>query len=170
MPRVATARVEGAVQQFKVKATGPAGLGRTLGAMLYDSLLLFSVMIVGTYAAIGVRRLFTDPSQIANDPQGAVHGLLYQGFIVLLIAGFFTCFWRLQGQTLGMQAWRIRVQNEDGSRLHYSQCLLRCLAGLLSWLCLGLGYWVMLFSTNKRSWSDMLSGSVAVYVPKEPKQ
>ena len=102
--------------------------------MLYDSLLLCALIMVGTGLAIGLRTLFTDPAQVAADPQGAVHGVLYQAFIALLIVGFFTFFWRLSGQTLGMQAWRIRVQNADGSRLRFSQCLLRCLAGLLSWL------------------------------------
>jgi uncharacterized RDD family membrane protein YckC len=137
--------------------------------MLYDGLLLLALIMVGTGAAIGVRTLFTDPAQVAADPQGAVHGVFYQAFIALLVTGFFTCFWRLSGQTLGMQAWRIRVQNADGSRLSFSQCLLRCLAGLLSWLCLGLGYWVALFNAEKRSWSDMLSNSVAVQLPKEKK-
>lgn len=157
------------MQHFTITASGPAGLGRRLGAMFYDGLLLCALIMVGTGLAIGVRTLFTDPAQVAADPQGAVHGILYQGFIVLLCGGFFTIFWRLSGQTLGMQAWRIRVQNADGSRLTLSQCLLRLLAGLLSWLCLGLGYWVALVSAEKRSWSDMLSGSVAVHLSKEKK-
>lgn len=158
------------MQHFTKEAESPAGLGRRLGAMLYDSLLLCALIMVGTGLAIGLRTLFTDPTQVAADPQGAVHGVLYQAFITLLVVGFFTCFWRLSGQTLGMQAWRIRVQNADGSRLRFSQCLLRCLAGLLSWLCLGLGYWVALVNAEKRSWSDMLSNSVAVHLPKEKKE
>lgn len=157
------------MQQFTITAIGPASLGRRLGAMLYDSLLLCALIMVGTGLAIGLRTLFIDPAQVAADPQGAVHGVLYQAFIGLLIVGFFTVFWRLSGQTLGMQAWRVRVQNTDASRLTLKQCLLRCLGGLLSLLCLGLGYWVALFSANRCTWSDMLSGSIAVQLEKEKK-
>ena len=157
------------MKHFTTTASGTAGIGRRLGAMLYDSLLIFALIMVGTSGAIGIRTLFTDPAVVAADPQGAVHGFFYQAFIAVLVCGFFTWFWRLSGQTLGMQAWRIRVQNADGSRLTVSQCLLRCVAGLASWLCLGLGYWVALFNTEKRSWSDMLSGSVAVQLPKQKK-
>ncbi len=157
------------MEHFTVTASGPAGLGRRLGAMLYDSLLILALIMSATGAAIGLRTVFTDPALVANDPQGAVHGIFYQTLIALLIIGFFTCFWRLSGQTLGMQAWRIRVQNADGSRLRLSQCLLRCCAGVLSWLCLGLGYWIALFNAEKRSWSDMLSGSMAVQLPKQNK-
>ncbi len=154
---------------FTTTASGPAGVLRRLGAMLYDGLLVLAIIMVGTGVAIGVRTLFTDPTIVAADPQGSVHGIFYQAFIVILIVGFFSCFWRLSGQTLGMQAWRIRVQNVDGSPLRFSQCILRCVAGGLSWLCLGLGYWVALFSAGKRSWSDMLSGSVTVLLPKHEK-
>ncbi len=154
---------------FTTPASGPAGVCRRLGAMLYDGLLMLAIIMVGTGAAIGLRTLFTDPTLIAADPQGSVHGIFYQAFIVVLIIGFFSCFWRLSGQTLGMQAWRIRVQNVDGSRLRFSQCVLRCGAGVLSWLCLGLGYWVAFFSAGKRSWSDMLSDSVTVVLPKQKK-
>ncbi len=155
------------MKHFTTTASGPAGLGRRLGAMLYDGLLILAIIMVGTGAAIGIRTLFTDPALVAADPQGAVHGVFYQAFIALVVCGFFTCFWRLSGQTLGMQAWRIRVQNADGSQLEFSQCLLRCVAGLLSWLCLGLGYWVALFNAGNRSWSDMLSRSVVVQLPKK---
>ncbi len=158
------------MQPFTIAAGGPAGLGRRLGAMLYDSLLLCALIMVGTGLAIGLRTLFTDPTQVAADPEGAVHGVLYQVFIALLIVGFFTCFWRLSGQTLGMQAWRVRVQNADASRLTLKQCLLRCLGGLLSWLCLGLGYWVALCNAEKRTWSDMLSASIAVHLKQEKKE
>ena len=33
------------------------------------------------------------------------------------VAFFFIWFWSRSGQTLGMKAWRLRVQNQDGTRI-----------------------------------------------------
>lgn len=135
--------------------------------MLYDSLLVLAIVMAGGALAIALRVLLSGAETAVSDPQTAAHGPLFQAWLVLLICGFFVFFWRWSGQTLGMQAWRLKVQNTDGSHLSIKQCLLRLAGGFLSWLCLGLGYWVVLVNKNNSSWSDSLSGSQCVLLPKK---
>ena len=53
---------------------------------------------------------------------------------------FFSAFWTKSGQTLGMRAWRVKLEPLPGKRLTVARCALRCLGALLSAACLGLGY------------------------------
>ncbi len=145
----------------------PATFMRRLAAMFYDMLLLIAVIMGGTAIAIGVRILFVGVEAVNADPQGPIHGLAFQLFLLCLLYGFFLIFWRRGGQTLGMQAWRLKAQNKDGSLLSVKQCSLRMLGGLLSWVCAGLGYLFILFSSERKSWSDSLSSSQIVQLPKK---
>lgn len=135
--------------------------------MLYDGLLVLAIVMAGTAAAIGVRVWLSGADAAVADPNTAAHGPLLQLWLLLLVVSFFTLFWRWKGQTLGMQAWRLKIRNADGSRLSVAQCLLRLLAGLLSWCCLGFGYWVIFFNPGKGSWSDSWSKSECVVLPKK---
>ncbi len=95
----------------------------------------------------------------------ARHGRL-STILFISVFAFFAKFWTHGGQTLGMQVWGIRVQNADGSAIDIWQALLRFLIALFSWLPAGLGFWWMLFDKQKRTWSDMYSGSDVVQLPK----
>ncbi len=79
---------------------------------------------------------------------------------------FFGWFWTRSGQTLGMQAWRLRVQQPDGSPISWRQALVRMGGAVLSALCLGAGYWWLLFDRERRTWHDRLSGTRVVLLPK----
>jgi uncharacterized RDD family membrane protein YckC len=65
-----------------------------------------------------------------------------------------------------MQVWGIRIQNADGSAIDIWQALLRFLIAIFALLPAGLGFWWMLFDKQKRTWSDMYSGSDVVQLPK----
>ena len=88
---------------------------RRLAAFLYDSLLLIALFFGVASIAIAL-----NGGQATQNP--AFYVLLYVvGFI------FFTWFWRNGGQTLGMQAWRIKVISDLGGKLTYTQCIKRYL-------------------------------------------
>ncbi|MFK8019598.1 MAG: RDD family protein [Pseudomonadales bacterium] len=143
-----------------------AKLPRRLFAMLYDSLIVIAIIMLGSALAIALRVWISGADAAAGDPQTAAHGIVFQLWLFFLIAGFFVLFWRWNGQTLGMQAWRLQVRNIDGQRLTLKQCLLRLLGGLVSWVCLGIGYWVILFRSDRASWSDSWSSTQCVVLPK----
>ncbi len=144
----------------------PAALWRRLAAIIYDSFLVFAIWIIIAYLvlyAFGITEARTvEGNVVVLDP-------LYKNtlFAAMLISAylFFGWFWTHSGQTLGMQAWRIKVQNADGSAINWLQTLLRLGCAPVALLLAGIGYFWMLFDREKRTWPDLLSRSVIVKLP-----
>ena len=131
-----------------------AGLVRRLGAMVYDGMMIFAAFMVVTM----VISLLPPGREIPPDT-------LWFQLVLLATAVSFHCgFWTHGGQTLGMLAWRIRVERYDGSPLRWRDALLRYAAAILSGLPLGLGYWWSLFDSDKLAWHDRLSRTRLVRV------
>ncbi len=88
-------------------------------------------------------------------------------FLAMLVSAFlfFGFFWTQSGQTLGMQAWRIRVLRNDGGRISWKQAAIRFAAAPPSLLVLGLGYWWALLDPARRSVPDLLSDTRIVRAP-----
>ncbi len=143
-----------------------AGLARRLGAMLYDSLLVFAVTWTVTAAVIALRVWMSGAEEVQADAGRAASGLLLQMPLFVAIALFFVWFWSRSGQTLGMQSWRLRLETEDGHLIGWQTGLTRLLLALLSFLCLGAGYWWILFDQDRRAWHDRLTGTRVVVLPK----
>jgi uncharacterized RDD family membrane protein YckC len=143
----------------------PAGLGRRLGAMFYDSLLLFAVTWAFTALAIGARVVLQGSATVRATGHAAVSGPLLQLSLLVLVVVFFGWFWTRSGQTLGMQAWRLRVETLEGGRLDWRRSLLRLALAAVSAACLGAGYWSLLFDRERRTWHDRVSASRVVVLP-----
>jgi uncharacterized RDD family membrane protein YckC len=145
-----------------------AGVLRRLAALVYDAFLLFGLLVVPLFIATAI----LSPRQ--NLPQGAVtHELpsiapkpVLLAYIIIVIVGFYCYFWRTSGQTLGMQAWRIRIENADGERPTWRQCFMRAIVGFASLLSGGLGYWWIWLDKNRASWHDRASNTRVVVLPK----
>jgi uncharacterized RDD family membrane protein YckC len=146
-----------------------AGLARRLAAMLYDTLLSIALLMVVTFAYLMVLKLIYGETQLkAMSEAGALTGdPLLSTLLLFSLFGFFAKFWTHNGQTLGMQVWGVRVQNADGSAIDLWQALLRFLLAIISFLCVGLGFWWVLLDKQKRSWHDIYSGSCTVQLPKQ---
>ncbi|MDH3870712.1 MAG: RDD family protein [Gammaproteobacteria bacterium] len=132
-----------------------AGLLRRLAAMFYDALLLFSVLLFATAAALLVTKGSLD-----------YHSPFFRTYLFLVCFLFYAWFWMHGGQTLGMRAWRLRVQRFDGSPITLWQVLLRFLAAIPAWALLGLGYLWILVDKDKLALHDRFSESVIVRLPK----
>ena len=136
-------------------------LPRRLIAMTYDLLLVIAVVAVVNALALGIQ------VKVLGSAQHELHPQLAQFFTVASIFGFFTLFWAKQGQTLGMQAWRIKLVDGNGHNPPAARCVLRCSAAILSAACLGLGYFWCLIDRRKRYWHDHLSGTELVLLPRD---
>jgi uncharacterized RDD family membrane protein YckC len=133
---------------------------RHLAAMLYDTFLVVAlVAVVNAIALAVVVRATSGEQEILN-----AH--LVQALTAATIIGFFSLFWVKNGQTLGMQAWRIQLVDYQGARPTFAKAVARCCAALLSAACLGLGYLWCLVDRNKRYWHDYLSHTELVLLPK----
>lgn len=155
-----------------------ASLGKRLAAMGYDCLVLFGVLFLAGSLYRGVAMLVlptadalpVNTGDVIHQLQPAASGPLYQAYLVLVIYGFFALFWHHSGQTLGMLAWKLRIQDPEGYSISWNQTLRRFLGAVLSWCCFGLGYWWILFDKDKHAWHDKLSNSEVVQLPKDSKK
>lgn len=143
----------------------PAGLGRRLGAMLYDGLLVLAIWIVITAAHLAVVRLVLE---VPAEQVGLSLAQVLSLRLLMAVSAFlfFAFFWTRGGMTLGMQAWRLRVQTLDGCSITPFQALQRFLVAGVSLAAFGLGYLWILFDDEKRSWPDIVSGTRVVVLPK----
>lgn len=113
-------------------ASSPARLSRRLAAIVYDSLLLTGVLFSATALALGlaVALLGSKAFELHNPLTG---NPFFSTYLLLVCFFFYGGFWTYGGQTLGMRAWRLRVQQHNGQSISWWQALLRFLvAGL--WL------------------------------------
>lgn len=142
------------------------GLLRRLAAMCYDSLLVFAVGWSVTAVAVFVRIAVQGSDAIQASGKAAVAGPVLQLVLAATIALFFGWFWTRSGQTLGMQAWRLRVQQPSGASISWRQAMLRLGGASVSLLACGAGYWWALFDREGCTWHDRLSGTRVVLLPK----
>ena len=114
----------------------PAGLFRRLAALLYDLLLVIALGFVVTFAMLPL----TQGEAILSSTQGLV-GHAYHALLAMLAFAYFGWSWTRSGQTLGMRAWRIRLESAVAKPLDWTESLLRFLLGVgLAWLA-ALGAW-----------------------------
>ena len=112
---------------------GLAKLPRRLAAVVYDGLLLVGVLIAATGLAMGVIALVAGSGESVKAGGSLTHNPFFQTYLLLVCFFFYGGFWVHGGQTLGMRAWRLRLQRRDGGNIHCQQALLRFLSGGL-WL------------------------------------
>ena len=123
--------------------------------MLYDLLLLIAwVFIPWVIISMVMERSYDGP--------------LFQAMVYLQIGLFFTYFWRLKGQTLGMQVWKIKTINDRGEILTFAECVVRFFFATFSFAVMGLGFVWILIDPDRLAWHDRASGTRVVFLGKNP--
>jgi uncharacterized RDD family membrane protein YckC len=120
-------------------------------------MLLIAVLLLASLVAL----------PILGDAPSTLQLLLFRLYLVVISFGFFAWFWLHGGQTLGMRAWRIRLQRIGGDPITPWQTLLRFLVAILSWLLFGLGFLWSLIDQEQLTWHDRYSLSELVVLPKK---
>jgi uncharacterized RDD family membrane protein YckC len=142
------------------------GLSRRLAALIYDTFLVIALIMLNVAIATVLQDAMSDAKHANRAASSILHPQLVQAIAILSSCAFYSAFWRIKGQTLGMQAWRIRLRPFPGDpqlpAISVPQAVLRCAGALLSLLPLGMGYWWCLFDRNGRYWHDYLSRSELV--------
>jgi len=137
---------------------GPtAGVFRRLAAACYDALLLGALWMLATLVMVALR---------GGEPVPPGH-LGYQGVLLLTTLAFFITFWMRGGQTLGMRAWRLKVERESGGPVDLCTALLRFAAGVLSVLTGGLGLLWLWVDRDELTWHDRLAGTRVIVLPRQ---
>lgn len=141
-----------------------ASLIRRSAAMTYDALLILAIMMLATLPISAI-----DPG---NGNIGMISvpwiRFVYRAFLFYLIFVFYYVFWRIKGQTLGMQVWKIKTVDDSGEIMSPGQCVLRFALATPSMALMLLGYLWALFDRDRLTIYDRLSHSRVVYLGKRP--
>ena len=143
-----------------------AGFARRIGALIYDWMLLVGLLMVAEAIAVGVVAGLAAAGLVDLTGYADVSAYLtaHRGnslYLTMCVIGFYGFFWCRAGQTLGMRAWRLRVQNSDGSRIRLTQAVVRACAALF-----GFGNLWVLFDNRKLAWQDRVADCEVVLLPK----
>ncbi len=130
--------------------TQSAGIIRRIGALLYDLLLVIALWFVETALLLP----FTHGEAL---PEHGPWHWAYQALLALTALGFFVFFWRKNGQTLGMRAWRLRLVDEEGHTPSLGKLVRRALWAVPSWGLAGLGILAMYLDPQRRALQDRMS-------------
>jgi uncharacterized RDD family membrane protein YckC len=136
--------------------------------MVYDTLLVLPLIMASVAIAMGLRTLV-----LGSPAEGEVvqmNAYLVRAVAIATVILFYCWFWVNNGQTLGMQAWRIKLVTFSGGPPGIRASVIRCLGALLSAACLGLGYLWCLVDRRGRYWHDYLSQTELILLPKREKK
>jgi uncharacterized RDD family membrane protein YckC len=154
----------------KTQTYPPAGFFRRLGALFYDSLVVIALemiavgLVIAVLEALVAARLISYAPYIDAADMLTHHPILNPIFLCYIITvwvGFFVFFWTRAGQTLGMRAWKIAIQNDHGAAITITQSLIR-----LATSAFGLGNILALFDPQKRGFQDIWANTQLVVLPK----
>ncbi|MGM0412723.1 MAG: RDD family protein [Pseudomonadota bacterium] len=112
----------------------PATLLTRSMAVLYDSMVGLAILFIGTAVVLPLNQ---GEAFSANNP-------FYATWIFGLLFAYFGFFWTRAGQTLGMRAWRLRLEAVAGGGMSWLQVILRFFSALPAWAVLGAGVIKML--------------------------
>lgn len=149
-----------------------AGFRRRFGSWIYDLLIVIAIFMLSGYVCVAlfVALDFAELIAIARNGFGidwnATHPaykLAFNAWCIAWVCIFFIYFWSKKGQTLGMKAWRLRVQNIDGSLISKMSAFKRLVPTLL-----GLGSLIVIIDRkNKLSLQDRLTNTEVVVLSLE---
>ena len=138
-------------------------LWRRLFALLYDLLAVVAIVMVVGY----VCQRITGGNLISTDGHAHI-AWWYQPLQALVVSAYFIASWLRGGRTLGMRPWRIRVSNEQGSGITFTQALVRLLVAAAPMALLVLAPWV---GTKTALWAMAVAWiawfGVAIFDPRK---
>lgn len=122
---------------------------KRLIACVYELLILIAIWMLFTWLFVS---LFGD----------ATHGarrFCLQLLLWLITGVYFVVCWVKTGQTLAMQAWRMKIVGQDGRLLNVHQAVIRYVLASVLTLMFGLTLLYMLVNSQRLFLHDRLLGS-----------
>ncbi|WP_257293745.1 RDD family protein [Endozoicomonas sp. YOMI1] len=150
----------------------PAPVWRRAAAMLYDSLLILALLFMAGFINLFIQiQIFGDEQLKTMTEEGyQLGGPFFYAALLVIIYGFFGFFWTRSGQTLGMQAWRIKVVSSNNHLISPWQSVIRFLTAIPSLSLAGIGILWALIDHKRRSWQDLASSSRVILLEKPAKK
>ncbi|MDG3087096.1 RDD family protein [Vibrio hannami] len=146
-----------------------AGLIRRLSALIYDGLVIAAIEMMAAGIIIAVLEALVAAGLMNYAPYSDASDLLtkhpifshvFTLYLGAIWVGFLVYFWTKAGQTVGMRAWRLRVQKLDGTTITPTQALIR--VGTSGF---GLANLTVPIDPKKRGFNDMWAKTEVVVLP-----
>lgn len=129
---------------------------RRIAALFYDLLLITSILFFASFIFI---YLFKDTPLF-----------IYRAYLLIIILNFYYYFLSKSGQTLGMLAWKLKLQDSKHHKLtnkHYikpRQFLIRCALATLTNIFFFTGYLWLFIDKDNQCLFDRLSKTKIIYL------
>jgi uncharacterized RDD family membrane protein YckC len=137
-----------------------AGFWWRVLASIIDAILISLVTVPLVIAVVGFENYGNPSRGIFGGPAEIFISNVLPILVVIL-------FWKFKQATPGKMVLSIKIVDaETQGPLTWGQCIGRYFAQILSALPLGLGYLWVAWEPRKRSWHDMLAGTLVVRVYK----
>ena len=91
--------------------------------------------------------------------QIALRDPVYTLYLFLIWFFYIAGCWSLGGMTVGMRAWKIRIEDVDGNRPDWKKSSIRFFVSLLSAAAAGAGFLWSITDRQNRCWHDMASST-----------
>lgn len=115
-------------------------------ACVYELLILMAIWMLLTWLFVSV---------LGDATQGR-NRLLLQGLLWIATGLYFVLCWVKTGQTLAMQAWKMKIVRQDGQLLTIQQASVRYLLASLLTMAFGIGLLYMVFNQKRLFLHDRL--------------
>lgn len=129
---------------------------KRLMACVYELLILLAIWMLLTWVFV---------SAFGDATHGLKH-LLLQGLLWLVTGLYFVLCWIKTGQTLAMQAWKMKVVGQDGRLLNVQQACVRYLVASILTMAFGIGLLYMFVNARRLFLHDRLLHTQFVLVNK----
>lgn len=142
-----------------------AEIWRRVAALIYDTFILVALSLAYGAIMLAFYSLFyTAPTEdynpVLNSPAFSI------GWYFTL-SYFYYYFWRKDGQTLGMRAWRLRLLDWQGNIASSRSCIIRVLIAPVLNQLLFIGLFWKLVDKDKLCLQDRLSKTKVVVLAKQ---
>ena len=126
-----------------------AGLIRRLLALLYDSIL-----IIGIYMSYVILVTYLNGSALESQ----LEILFLQFSFIIFIFLFYCYFWKFNnGQTLGMQVWKIKLVSSGNEEININKMVLRCALSIIFSLVFLSNFIFIIFNKERKTLGDYFS-------------
>lgn len=121
--------------------------------------------LISALLSIGFGLLASIIPAVSGGSDGlSIWGVFTFGFIGYVIGGsIFAAFWALVGQTPGMRFLSIHLDAGGSQEIGLRRAVKRLFAVPLSLIPLGMGFFAILLSPERRGWHDRIAGTTVLY-------
>lgn len=153
----------------QAQTTPPASFAKRLLAIIYDSLILFFVIVIVTiliqqivisFELVPLEKINDVAGEISVIPANSWVDLSLKNLWVVFSFLYFAHYWTRSGQTPGMKVWKVKLlsENQDKTKNQQTITVFQALQRYVFSL-LGFGLFWIIFDRDKRALQDRLSQS-----------